>query len=313
MKLVISSKNKNLISFSGQNLFLDCSFLSLDIEKDCYFFVYPVESEKNLIPFTVFVKMENGRLFCDSAHVKTTVFPDYLELELLPFFVPDEKMPCIINELLCSSTNTKTHVEIFDCKKNNLSISIGQEHFSDSLFGCEESSISSVDNYIIISYKAGECYYIYVFDIKDKKNVLHCEIAQFELNENEKKLTIIEKLNDSLSHGRIIDIFLGENFKMEETGLIYLNDLPEIICKEIAFFDCIKAGNFKLAQSLMSLELKCVLTKETATKYFEGFDRIVQSKIDFKFYLLGGSNIATEIVFEMKDNLINNLKILYNS
>ena len=313
MKLIISSKNKNLISFNGKSLFLDCSFVSLDIEKDCYFYVYPVDSDRNLIPFAVFVKMENEKLFSESRHVKTTVFPDYLELELLPFFVPDEKMPCLVNEFLCSSQSLKTHVEIFDCKKNNLSINVGQQHFYDSLFGCEESSISSVENYIIISYKAGEHYYIYIFDTKNGKRLLHCGIAQFELNESEKKLTIIEKLNDSLSHGRIIDISLTENFKAEDAGLIYLNGSPEIICKEIAFFDCIKAGNFKLAQSLMTLELKCVLTQEAASKYFENYSKILQSKIDFKFYLLDGLNSATEIVFEMKDNLINNLKILYNS
>ena len=316
MKLVLSSKNENLVNFNGQTIILKNGYTLIDIDQTTCFYVYPIGQTQNEIPFAFVVANENDKLTCNSNHVKTISFPTHLEVEILPFLVYGSDHAPLVNDFFTETEkNLKIHVKIYGCHQNNLQIKTNNSYFSDSIYGFEESSINCFESFIIISYKATSGYYIYIFDPQSSKKLLHCEIVQFELDKETKKLTILKKLKDSLSHGEIIEISLHNGFEILHRNLTYLEETTPIICKEIAFFDCVKAGNFKKAEEMITLELKTVLTKESAQQYFAEFSEIVQSKIDFKFYLLknGNNQTATEIEFEFKDGLINNLKTLYNS
>lgn len=316
MKIEICSQNENLVVFDDKQLHLKCTFTVLDVEKTTFFKVYPLGDNKKYIPFAFSIKFEQEKVICNSQFVKQTIYPNFLKLELCPPQIFENAMPNIVNSLtVLNGKNESFEVSIFNSIKNNLSIKSKSTFFYDSLFGFNESNISKIGDFVLITYSSENSYYLYVFSLNENICKLHCEVEQFEVHEGVQKLIILKKLCDSLCHGKIVEISLKNDFEILKTNLTYLDENVNISSKEIAFFDCIKAGNFKKAQEFITVELNSIVSTDALEEYFKDFDDIEQSPVDFSFYLIkkGCPTYANKIEFEYKENLINNLKILYNS
>ena len=314
MKIQICSKSEVLIAFGSNELILKNNYSIIEIDSTTIFKVYPI-GETNEIPFSFAVKNVEEKWTCSSCFVNCTIFPSYLKLELSPPKILQNNMPILANNLTVkNSLNENLEIKIFKNTKNNLLIKGKNFEFNDFLHSWQESNITKIADFILISYKCENSYYIYIYSINENVCALHCEAQQFELDETKNKLVVLQKLNDSLNHGKILEISLNDKFEILKQSLTYLDGQPESVCKEIELFDCAKAGNFKKAQELITLELKSVLSKESLAQYFKEYSQIIQSEVDFCFYLIKETSpkVANKIEFEYKDDLINNLKILYN-
>lgn len=102
--------------------------------------------------------------------------------------------------------------------------------------------------------------------ILNKETLLYCDYYD-EINLQEKEMSLLTKLHDSVNHGRVVKI---EKEKIE-TFLVYLDDyemcLRSELCVEV-FLDCVIAGNFKYVQNLLDESL--VDKIEDLKSFFDG-------------------------------------------
>lgn len=313
MKILLSSKIENLVIFNAHQLHLNKTFSIIDLECSTIFRIYPIENDRDYIPYAINVEILENKVICNSNHVKIINFPNYCEVEILPFKI-NNLLPILVNQQTFEVSNEMICVKIYQNAKNNLVIKNKNITFNDQIDFAEETNITLCNLYIMITYKKENSYFLYLYSIAQNKKVYHCEIVQFELDKEKNRLTIVKNLNDSLSHAEIVQLNLSDNFSYEIKGLTYLNENIQITCPEIAFFDCVKARNYKKAKELTTPALRSVLTGDILENYFKDFAQIKQSEVDFCFYVIpfDKTKEAKKIEFEMQNNLINNLKILYN-
>ena len=195
MKIQIYSKSKVLVNFSSQQLLISENSSMLDVDSSSVFKVYPIDGSKQEIPFAFIVeKIESGWV-CSSKFVETTVFPNYLKLELIPPKIFLNQMPILENSLtLKSSLNEQFEINIFKNVKNNLQIKTKNFVFSDCLHSCSETNISQIGDYILISYKTEKNYFnafilylkkIIYYNIMICLKIFHRKVNNFSEKEKE--------------------------------------------------------------------------------------------------------------------------------
>ena len=90
--------------------------------------------------------------------------------------------------------------------------------------------------------------------VLDKENV-KCATFYDEFNRDKNEIYIMSKCYDSLNHGKVMHIKNG----VFEDYLVYLDDYELNLKAEFVsnvFIDCVKCGNLKYANNLLSEELK---------------------------------------------------------
>lgn len=124
-----------------------------------------------------------------------------------------------------------------------------------------------------------------------------------EINNQEKEIVIMCKLNDCLNHGRVYKIG-----KEVENYLVYLDDNELNLKSEfvgVVFLDCLIAKNYNYCNSLLTEEIK----QEQASsikEFFPEFDFYVPIKQN-KFILINKNALAGICEFEVSNNQIVNI------
>lgn len=135
----------------------------------------------------------------------------------------------------------------------------------------------------------------------DKTELLFAGILD-EVKETESERYYLTKLRDSLNHGKVLHI--GETC---ENYLVYLDDLDLCLRDEFApqvFLDCVKCGNFKYANNLLSADLK-QQNVENIGKFFLSFDDYLDLG-NLYFALIKKNTLVGVFSFEI-DSLITNI------
>lgn len=269
----------------------------------------------------------SDEIFKLDANVKYKVFDENKNFGLifsnnssLPF-VLDLKNPCE-NILNVECFNDKFYFLFpkffgdflatkFNYKSNEVSISLSTKLFitiSGELI-CEKE----VDNLTFSHYEIqGELCLIYfhgkrnfVVILKDKQLCFADFYEECNIQNDEKYFMC--KLYDSLNHGKVCHVKENE----VETYLVYLDD--EDLCLKTnfvahIFLDCVKAQNYKYANSLLSDEIK--LQEEDEIKnFFPEFDFCYPLK-DNVFVLANKKALSGIFEFDIIENQITNIKCL---
>ena len=200
----------------------------------------------------------------------------------------------------------------FNYKSNEVVISLSNKIIitvSGELI-CEEnvdnlsfSHYEFIDDFCLI-YFTGLRNYITV--LKDKEV---CFSGYYdECNVGDKERYFMFRSNDFLNHGRVLQIKNNEYLSY----LVYLDD-EELNLKDefvpFVFLDCLKAGNLKYCNQLLSDELKLEDEKDICN-FFTEFDYYYPIT-STEFILINKNTLAGIFKFDIENNLISNIKSLH--
>ena len=154
--------------------------------------------------------------------------------------------------------------------------------------------------------------------IFDSQNNLVLEQFFNEIEWQTDSFLIIEKLFDIHKHGVVKKFTVTENdLTLTQKYSVYLNQTPKPLmnksCFKIAFFECLKAQNLKLAKTYLTQSLKEKITAEHIESYFGSFDKILDTHNLFEntITLLYASGTAKTFKLEVIAGLIDNIKQIY--
>lgn len=142
----------------------------------------------------------------------------------------------------------------------------------------------------------------FLLALKDEKCVCYGFID--ECNEVQDELLYLERLKDSLNHGRVYRF----NNQSIETYLVYLDEEDMAMKKELTgcvFLDCVKAGNLRYANSILSAEIRQDDCNQIRS-FFGEFDYYFMIDNE-KFILINKNTLSGIFTFEYSDNLITNI------
>lgn len=157
----------------------------------------------------------------------------------------------------------------------------------------------------LIIYFTGERNYVVIIN---KYKELLCAYYYDEFNENENETYFMGRIYDSLNHGQVNKI--DNNKNSHEHYLVYLDNYElklksDFVCH--IFLDCVKAGNFKYANSLLHKDIK-LKSEEDINKFFPFFDDFIAlSESSNSFALIKKNTLAGIYKFEITDLEISNI------
>lgn len=196
----------------------------------------------------------------------------------------------------------------FNFKNKTISISLSSKLMIsiDGMLKCSENvdnlSYSHFEllNDLCLIYFTGKRDYVVIF--KEDELCFASYYDECNIKDNEKYFMC--KLNDSLNHGKVCEI----KDKEVNSYLVYL-DNEELNLKEeflpLVFIDCVKAGNFKYCNALLSDNLKMKNEKDIKT-FFPEFDLCYPTD-ERKIILINKNTLAGIYAFEVQNNLIINI------
>lgn len=237
--------------------------------------------------------------------------------EFVPF-VFDMSKPCInvkscqLNGdsyyYICPEKIVGTHIVSIKHKTNEILIEYSSKVFID--INGNRVFEKEIDNIQYSHYEEFGDFCLAFFDqnfvvvIRDNE-VKFCS-RYFECNKTEDEYYFLEKLFDSLNHGRVCHI----KQKEIEEYLVYL-DNEELNLKSAfvanVFLDCVLAGNFKYCNKLLAEELQQTNEKEIAI-FFPEFDDYFPIK-ENEIMLIKKNAPQGIYKFEIANSLIQNITI----
>ena len=192
--------------------------------------------------------------------------------------------------------NKQVCVALFD----NLIISIDGETVLNEQVEDIKYSHFEIKNQMCFIYFSGKRNYVVVLQNGEVKINSYYD----EINITENEFYFMNKLNDSLNHGKVFHI----KDKIVEDYLVYLdnNDLnlkPNFVAS--VFLDCVKAKNFDYANNLLSADLK-QKNAQNISKFFVEFDNFFPIN-KTEVILLKKNTLAGIYSFEIQNLEITNI------
>lgn len=315
MKVNIFSQNEILINISDNQVYLNNEIKTLKIDNSFILYCYPLGKFENeiAIPYCAKVELENNCFNTNCENLEIINFPDFTEITINILKIKKSSASCLINSFEFIHNQTNYTVEIYGFCENNFIIKNSSLIFKSTIKDVRECTIFKLGSFIIIYYQNLN-QNILIFDISNNKIVFDRQILQFEIDKSASTLSVVTKINDSLSHGEVFVFELLSSLVTKQNYLIYTNDENILNAKfdEFVFFDCVKAKNFKKARSYLSQSLQNVLTDDLLFDYFNDYKDIRAGENENEFFLIPNKKIckAEYFIFEKENNLIKNIKRL---
>lgn len=315
MKVNLFSKYEMLVKVNGEEIYVNNCIRSVEIVNNTVLYCYPLGDFDNevAIPYCVKLNIEESFLTTKSENAQIVNFLNYAEITLHQLKISRPSSSYLVNSFEFSFNNSPHQIEVFSHCQNNFIFKNTNVLFKTTLKDLTDCTIYKLGSFIIVSYFADE-QKLLIFDLNKTKIAFDESILQFEIDKNLSTLSVIKKINDSLSHGEVFVFELTNRIETRQNYLIYTNDKTPINKEldEFVFFDCVKAKNYKKARTYLTEELNNLLTNEAMFEYLKDYKEIRLAENENEFYLIPNKSVckAECYVFEKVNNLINNIKML---
>ena len=175
----------------------------------------------------------------------------------------------------------------------------------ECILSCEVENITfsreqGMSNHLVLFFEGKRKFFVL---IKDKQLVYSSYYD--EINSSENELYLMNRLNDSLNHGRVYHLNNGKT----EDYLVYLDDYEmHLKCDftPFVFLDCVHAENYNYASQLLIEDLRPRSPKSIAD-FFPDFDYFLPIKENT--VCLIKQHKCSIVRFELEQNQISNITI----
>lgn len=262
----ISSKDK-IVNYDNKPYFVYAGLKTkIDSQQNSILQVFPMNDFCNNIPYSI--NIDNKNLDFDLSFIKSyKINKDNYLIDL-----QDNKI--IKEEVLASFSNLNSDYEIL--QKDFASITIANQQIWQKNTIFDGAEIYEKNNYIFfVMSKENEKYLVVLDNVNNI--IIEDEITTIEHKENGFQTLLI--LNDIQKQGKVkkYELVDGE-LTLTNQFATYLNSVPKRPyspkCNNIAFFECIKAQNLKLARVYLTNELSNKITLSHIEAYFGDFTKI---------------------------------------
>ncbi|MBO5884312.1 MAG: hypothetical protein J6Q51_00785 [Clostridia bacterium] len=259
--------------------------------------VYPINQSRLSLPYCFKLYFKNNNLVCDNNFCNIYKLKDRYDIFIEPF---------LIGSNICLYTQSHTIKNIrytVCCYEDRIKISCNKGEFVYEVCGKSFSS-STQNNHIFILCK-NHTKQLVCFNCT---NNTFYEIKGDQIEIEPNQIKSLQNTNDSLNHTIVRSYRVAENIELTTTDLYTkqstLPQNPHIAIKVYSFFEAIKVGNQKFANTLVHKNLQPNILDNTLKNYFGDYEHIKLLSINPLVYTLYYSNTAKDYSITIKDQLI---------
>lgn len=314
MKLIVTSDFDAVLTVQEKSFVLEANAQKVEFEfeeeENISFFVYP--TKEKLFPYGVKVEKQQEQLSCDSPYVRL-------------YKVGEKNFEIVLKKFKISSFNLH---KVYSKKINGFELMILEGETSLFIVKEKEEIYTFEMDYKFkeVAFDLNEDVPYFVANLKNQKFIcIFCpdsekffayEALGIKIEEN--TIEIVQDVYSHAGHGKKIVLNLKQGqVLLKEEQLLYLNQKPTLAFNPkvvpYAFFESIKLGDYNLAESYLSDDLKSNLNSGVLKEYFGDFTEVVPNNflVEKEYYV----SVLTEklcrvFLFDLKSGKINDISLI---